>query len=72
MSDRNAQELADKAKEIMKLVDALVAEAEQFGFSVSLENDAISFEDWQSSACYGEGDDGFTVNSDGVWYSSSC
>ncbi|BDU13263.1 hypothetical protein [Escherichia phage phiWec190] len=72
MSDRNAQALADKAKAIMSLVDELTKEAEKEGFGLSLENNAICFEDWQSSACYGEADDGFTVDSDGVWYSSNC
>lgn len=72
MSDRNAQALADKAKAIMSLVDELTKEAEKEGFGLSLENNSICFEDWQSSACYGEADDGFTVDSDGVWYSSNC
>lgn len=56
----------------MALVDELTKEAEDAGFGLSLENDAICFEDWQSSSCYGEGDDGFVVNSQGVWHSSSC
>ena len=72
MSDRNVEELTEKAQAIMVLVDELTKEAEDAGFGLSLENDAICFEDWQSSSCYGEGDDGFVVNSQGVWHSSSC
>lgn len=72
MSDRNVEELTEKAQAIMALVNELTKEAEDAGFGLSLENDAICFEDWQSSSCYGEGDGGFVVNSQGVWHSSSC
>lgn len=70
MSYRNVEELTEKAQTIMALVDELTKEAEDAGFGLSLEDDAICFEDWQSSSCYG--DDGFVVNSQGVWHSSSC
>lgn len=73
MSDRNVEELTEKAKAISKLVIELEALAEEAGFGISIEDATVSFRDWQSSDCYGEGTgEDFTVSDDSVWYSSGC
>lgn len=69
---RNEEALAEKAKELVKLIGQLAEEAEEEGFGVEFSDTSIRFVDWQSSACYGEADDGFTVDGRGVWYSSGC
>ena len=70
---RNTTELESKAKEIQSLMKDLAELASKEDYGVRFEDDYVVFDDWLSSACYGEGDDGFKVDEDGdVWYSSGC
>lgn len=74
MSHRNIEEMTEKAKEILKLTQELEEMASANDFGVNMYSDQISFDDWLSSDCFGEGNsEEFGVARDGaVWYSSSC
>lgn len=74
MSDRNITEMEQKAKDILKLVKELEEMASANDFGVEIYSDQISFQDWLSSDCYGEGNsEEFGVGADGnTWHSSSC
>lgn len=78
MTDRYEQiaVLQEKASELAKLfgeVEKLANEA-SFGMEFNGGEGLITFDDWQSSDCYGEGNsDTFGVYSDGsIWETSSC
>lgn len=73
--DRNVTELENKAKEAVEVLRELISMATEQDFGVDFDSDgSISFRDWQSSDCYGEGTgEDFTVNIDGnIWQSSNC
>lgn len=74
MSHRNIEEMTEKAKEILKLVNQLEEMASENDFGMDIYSDQITFSDWLSSDCFGEGNsEEFGVASDGnVWHSSSC
>lgn len=63
-----------KAKELQSLLKDLEKLAEENDYGIDMDcPDMIKFEDWQSSSCYGEADDSFSVDRDGnVWESSFC
>lgn len=68
-------ELQEKAKELAKLFGEVkeLAASNDYGLQFDTYDGSIEFEDWLSSSCFGEGDDGFGVNPDGtIWQSSSC
>jgi hypothetical protein len=70
-----SQELVEKAQALHKLYVEVkdLAEEHDYGIEFDTSDGTMEFNDWQSSACYGEGDEGFGINSDGaVWESSSC
>ena len=64
-----------KAVEAQKTIRELeeLARENDFGFAITL-NGEMTFEDWQSSDCFGEGNsETFGVYADGsVWVTSSC
>lgn len=63
-----AKILADLFVEVKEL-----AETHSYGINFDTDDGTIEFEDWRSSSCYGEGDDGFSVAPKGkIWHSSSC
>ncbi len=72
---RKIKELREKAVEAQKIIRELeeLARENDFGFEMSYHGE-FTFEDWQSSDCYGEGNsETFGVNPDGtVWITSSC
>lgn len=73
--DRNTDKLAEKALEASKVIRELGDLARENGFGLELnEYGDLTFNDWHSSDCYGEGNsDTFGVNSDGtIWVTSSC
>lgn len=74
MSHRNIEEMTAKAKEIMKLTQELEQMANENDFGMEIYSDQISFNDWLSSDCFGEGNsEEFGVGADGnVWHASSC
>lgn len=72
---RNIKELQEKALETQKVIKELEELARENGFGLELnEYGDLTFNDWHSSDCYGEGNsDTFGVNSDGsVWVTSGC
>lgn len=68
--------LQEKASELAKLIGEVEKLARDADFGVSFQdgNGLITFEDWQSSDCFGEGNsDTFGVYNDGsIWETSSC
>lgn len=70
-----SNELTEKASQLTKLFGEIKELAAQNSYGVSIDEDdgTLTFEDWDSSSCFGEGDEGFGTNSDGsIWESSSC
>lgn len=68
-------ELMEKAVQLQKLLVEVktLAGEHNYGIEIDTFSDTLDFEDWLSSSCYGEGDEGFGVNADGtLWQSSSC
>lgn len=68
-------ELMTKASELTKLFGEVIKLAEQnnYGLEFDTSDGTLEFKDWLSSACYGEGDEGFgTLASGSIWESSSC
>ena len=73
MSDRNIELMQQKAKEATTILGELEKIANENDFGMSYDDGTISFEDWLSSDCYGEGNgEDFSVSGDNVWYSSNC
>ena len=78
MTDRYEQiaVLQEKAAELAKMIGEVetLANAADFGMTFHGEEGLITFEDWQSSDCFGEGNsDTFGVYNDGsIWETSSC
>ena len=72
---RDVDAVMTKAIEAAKVIRELqeLARDNDFGFELQ-DSGEMTFIDWQSSDCYGEGDsDTFGVYSDGsVWMTSSC
>lgn len=72
---RNIDQIQEKALEAQKIIKELhaLAEANDFGLDISCDGE-MTFEDWQSSDCFGEGNsETFGVYADGsVWVTSSC
>ena len=72
---RKIKELQEKAVEAQKIIRELeeLARENDFGFEMNYGGE-MTFEDWQSSDCYGEGNsETFGVNTDGsVWVTSGC
>ncbi len=72
---RKIKELQTKAVEAQKIIRELeeLARENDFGFIRNYSGE-MTFEDWQSSDCYGEGNsETFGVYADGsVWVTSSC
>ncbi|YP_010844016.1 hypothetical protein PP427_gp160 [Salmonella phage KM16] len=70
-----SNELMEKAAALSKLFNEVVelAKDNDYGLEFDTSDGTMEFNDWLSSSCYGEGDDGFGVNADGsIWQSSSC
>ncbi len=70
-----SNELMEKAAALSKLFNevAELAKDNDYGMEFDTSDGTMEFNDWLSSSCFGEGDDGFGVNSDGsIWQSSSC
>lgn len=67
-------EIEATAIEVAKLLGKLETMANEASFGMDVSGAYLTFNDWQSSDCYGEGNsETFGVNEDGsVWYSSSC
>lgn len=72
---RKISELQAKAVEAQKIIRELevLARENDFGFEMNYSGE-MTFEDWQSSDCFGEGNsETFGVNADGsVWLTSGC
>lgn len=72
---RDVDALTAKAVEAAKIIRELqdMAQANDFGFEMNYGGE-MTFEDWQSSDCFGEGNsETFRVHLDGsVWLTSSC
>lgn len=72
---RDVDAVMAKAVEAAKVIKELqdLAAANNFGCEMDYEGN-LTFEDWQSSDCYGEGNsETFGVHADGsVWMTSSC
>lgn len=68
------QKIEETAVEVAKLLGKLEEMANDASFGMEVSGGYLTFNDWQSSDCYGEGNsDTFGVNEDGsVWYTSSC
>ncbi|QPI13993.1 hypothetical protein MYO4S_00242 [Serratia phage 4S] len=70
-----SNELMQKAVELQKLLVEVknLAEEHNYGIQIDTYSNTLDFDDWMSSSCYGEGDEGFGVSADGsLWQSSSC
>lgn len=70
-----SNELMEKAAALTKLFNEVagLATENDYGLKFDTSDGTMEFNDWLSSSCYGEGDDGFGVNADGsIWQSSSC
>lgn len=70
-----SQELIEKAVALHKLYNEVKELAKENDYGVDFDDydGSANFNDWLSSACYGEGDESFGINPDGsVWESSSC
>ena len=70
-----SETLMQKASELTKLFNEVkeLADKNQYGVDFDTEDGTLNFDDWLSSSCYGEGDEGFGTNQDGsIWESSSC
>lgn len=68
-------ELMEKAVQLQKLLVEVkdLASDNDYGIQIDTYSNTLDFEDWLSSSCYGEGDEGFGVSGDGtLWQSSSC
>lgn len=74
MTDRKIDEMAEKAKKIVEQITELEKMANENDFGFEIYGDRITFEDWLSSDCYGEGNsETFGVDGAGeVWQTSSC
>lgn len=73
MSNRSIELMQQKAKEAAILLEEIEKIANENDFGMSYEEGVISFEDWLSSDCFGEGNgEDFSVSGDNVWYSSNC
>ncbi len=72
--EEQIEEIKKAATEVLKLLGNLENLASEADFGVEFSSTEITFNDWQSSDCYGEGNsDTFGVYSDGsVWETSSC
>lgn len=72
---RDIEAVMAKAVEAQKTIRELeeLARENDFGFAITLSGE-MTFEDWQSSDCFGEGNsETFGVYADGsVWVTSSC
>lgn len=72
---RHIEEIKAKAVEAQKIIRELeeLARDNDFGFEMTYSGE-MTFEDWQSSDCFGEGNsETFGVNADGsVWLTSGC
>lgn len=70
-----SNELMEKAAALTKLFNEVAGLATENDYCLKFytSDGTMEFNDWLSSSCYGEGDDGFGVNADGsIWQSSSC
>ena len=75
-----SNELMEKAVQLQKLLTEVRGLASENDYALKINgsefnDDAfeLEFDDWMSSSCYGEGDDGFGVYENGtLWQSSSC
>lgn len=70
-----SNELMEKASALTKLFAEVkeLATENHYGVDIDIGDGTLTFDDWLSSSCYGEGDDGFGTAPDGtVWQSSSC
>lgn len=68
-------ELEKKATEFTKLFKEIedLAREHDYGVDISTFAGTLTFDDWLSSSCYGEGGEGFGTNEDGsIWYESGC
>lgn len=72
--EEKRQEIEEVAVEVAKLLGKLETMANEASFGMEVSGGYLTFNDWQSSDCYGEGNsETFGVNADGsVWYTSSC
>lgn len=72
---RDVDAVMAKAVEAAKVIQELqeLAHQNDFGFEITYSGE-MTFEDWQSSDCFGEGNsETFGVYADGsVWVTSSC
>lgn len=72
---RHIEEIKAKAVEAQKIIRELeeLARDNDFGFEMTYSGE-MTFEDWQSSDCFGEGNsETFGISSDGnVWVTSGC
>lgn len=73
--NRDVDAVMAKAVEAAKVIQELqeLARQNDFGLDISCDGE-MTFEDWQSSDCFGEGNsETFGVYADGsVWVTSSC
>ena len=72
--EEKREEIEEVAIEVAKLLGKLETMANEASFGMEVSGGYLTFNDWQSSDCYGEGNsETFGVNEDGsVWYTSSC
>ena len=72
--EEKRQEIEEVAVEVAKLLGKLETMANEASFGMEVSGGYLTFNDWQSSDCYGEGNsETCGVNEDGsVWYTSSC